>query len=132
MEYLVGYGKMLRHSFSQKDFDQTAVLSGDDNPIHVDPEFAARTRFGKTVAHGMLLYGMVSRVLGDFIPGGVPIEQELMFPAPTYTDEEITVWVVISNILKDKNALELDTFVIKENGCLGLKGRAVIGLEEVK
>ena len=77
----------------------------------------------------MLLYGMVSRVIGDFIPGGIPLEQELMFPSPTYTGEEITVWVVISKVLKDRNALELDTFVIKENGDLGLRGSAVIGLE---
>ncbi|MBI9105719.1 MAG: hypothetical protein JEZ04_03185 [Spirochaetales bacterium] len=132
MEYQVGHGEILRHTFSQEDFDRIAVLSGDDNPIHVDPDFAAKTRFKKTVAHGMLLYGMVSRVIGDFIPGGVPIEQELMFPAPTYTDEEVTVWVVVTKALKDENALELDTYVIKENGDLGLKGRAVIGLEGVK
>lgn len=129
MEYQVGHGKMLRHTFSQEDFDRIAVLSGDDNPIHVDPDFAAKTRFKKTVAHGMLLYGMVSRVIGDFVPGGIPIEQELMFPAPTYTDEEVTIWVVVTGAVKEKNALELDTYVIKNNGDLGLKGRAVIGLE---
>ena len=132
MEYQVGHGKMLRHTFSQEDFDRIAVLSGDDNPIHVDPDFAAKTRFKKTVAHGMLLYGMVSRVIGDFVPGGIPIEQGLMFPAPTYTDEEVTIWVVVTSALKEKKALELDTFVIKADGNLGLKGRAVIGLEAVR
>jgi len=132
MEYQVGHGKMLRHTFSQEDFDRIAVLSGDDNPIHVDPDFAAKTRFKKTVAHGMLLYGMVSRVIGDFVPGGIPIEQELMFPAPTYTDEEVIIWVVVTSALKEKKALELDTFVIKADGNLGLKGRAVIGLEAVR
>jgi acyl dehydratase len=38
------------------EFDAFARLSGDDNPIHVDPDFSSRTRFGRTVSHGMLIY----------------------------------------------------------------------------
>lgn len=130
MNYHVGSGKLLRHTFLQEDFNRTAALSGDDNPIHVDPEFSARTRFGKTVAHGMLLYGMVSRVLGDFIPEGIPVEQELMFPTPTYTDDEVSIWVVVTKAPRDNGRIELDTYVIKSNGDLGLKGRAVVELEK--
>ena len=55
--------------FSQRDFDRFAILSGDDNPIHVDPKFASRTRFGRTVAHGMFLYSHVCAVLGAALPG---------------------------------------------------------------
>ncbi len=130
MKYQVGYGKMIRHVFTQQDFNRTAVLSGDDNPIHVDPEFASKTRFGKTVAHGMLLYGMVCRVIGESVPGGIPLEQELMFPAPTYTDEEVTIWVTLTRVNGEEKTLEFDTYVIKENGHLGLKGRALVGLGE--
>src|SRR5688500_2787 len=46
----------LVRSLSQAEFDLFARISGDNNPIHVDPEFSARTRFGRTVSHGMLLY----------------------------------------------------------------------------
>ena len=59
----------IRRTFSQSDFDRFAALSGDDNPIHVDPEFAARSKFGRTVAHGMFLYGNVCRLLGTPLPG---------------------------------------------------------------
>ena len=48
-----GQAATLRRRFSQADFDRFARLSGDDNPIHVDPRFAARTRFGRTVAHAL-------------------------------------------------------------------------------
>ncbi|NDJ34144.1 MAG: hypothetical protein GYB64_05715, partial [Chloroflexi bacterium] len=48
-----------KRTFTQADFDLFAELSGDDNPIHVDPTFSARTRFGRTAAHGMMLYSMV-------------------------------------------------------------------------
>ena len=52
-------------------FDRFARLSGDDNPIHVDPAFSARTRFGRTVAHGMLLYGRVWAMIAGG-PAGRP------------------------------------------------------------
>ena len=57
-------------TFTQRDFDRFAALSGDDNPIHVDPAFAARTRFGRTVCHGMLLYSTICRALTDELGPG--------------------------------------------------------------
>ena len=55
--------------FTQDDFNRFAALSGDDNPIHVDPEFSARTKFGRTVAHGMLLYGVISGAVSATFSG---------------------------------------------------------------
>jgi len=74
-------------SFSQADFDQFARLSGDDNPIHTDPEFSARTHFGRTVAHGLLLCSVLRGLVDQLLPGGKVKEQSVMFPAPTFTDE---------------------------------------------
>ncbi len=74
----------------QADFDAFARLSGDDNPIHVDPEFSARTRFGRTVSHGMLLYTRVFAHLKALYPGRPHALQTLMFPNPSYADEELT------------------------------------------
>ncbi len=55
-------------SFSQEDFHRFARLSGDHNPIHVDPDYAAGTRFGATVSHGMLLFSAVRGLIHDFFP----------------------------------------------------------------
>lgn len=77
----------LERTFCQADFDRFARLSGDDNPIHTDPEFSARTRFGRTVAHGLLLCSVLRGLVEELIPGGKLLEQSVMFPAPTYTDE---------------------------------------------
>ncbi len=74
-------------AFTQDEFDRFAAVSGDDNPIHVDPGFSARTRFGRTVAHGMLLYTVLWGELQRRVPGARQIAQNLMFPAPTFTDE---------------------------------------------
>ena len=73
----------------QADFDAFARLSGDDNPIHVDPAFSARTRFGRTVSHGMLLYTRVFGHLQALYPGRSHEVQTLMFPNPSYAEEEL-------------------------------------------
>jgi acyl dehydratase len=75
----------------QVDLDRFAQLSGDDNPIHVDPAFSARTRFGRTVAHGMLLYARVWALMVAARPGARAVSQSLMFPAPAYADEELEI-----------------------------------------
>ena len=72
--------------FSQADFDEFARISGDLNPIHVDPDFARATRFGGTVAHGMMLFATTSAELAR-LEGPVQIAtQELMFTHPTFAD----------------------------------------------
>ncbi len=74
-------------TLSQQEFDAFARLSGDDNPIHVDPAFAATSRFGRTVAHGMLLYAVIRGLLDQLRPGAKQVTQNLMFPAPTFAGE---------------------------------------------
>lgn len=82
-----------RRVLLQSDFDRFARLSRDDNPIHCDPAFAARSHFGATVAHGMMLYSCICKGLAELIPGPgvVQIEQTLMFPNPTFVGDLITV-----------------------------------------
>ncbi|ADZ71971.1 MaoC family dehydratase [Polymorphum gilvum] len=75
----------------QADFDAFARVSGDDNPIHVDPDFSARTRFGRTVSHGMLLYTRLHGLVGRHWPGRAQAFQALMFPNPAYADEELVL-----------------------------------------
>jgi acyl dehydratase len=77
----------LERSFTQADFDAFARLSGDHNPIHVDPVFSARTRFGCTVAHGALLCAVLRGLVEDLVPGGRQIRQSTQYPAPTPAGE---------------------------------------------
>jgi acyl dehydratase len=74
---------------TQADFDAFAELSGDDNPIHVDPAFSAKTRFGRTVSHGMLLGTVLRGLLEQLVPGGRQLEQKLMFPSPTFAGDAV-------------------------------------------
>jgi acyl dehydratase len=76
-------------TLTQGEFNAFARISGDDNPIHVDPDFAARTRFGRTVAHGMMLYSVLWTLVQRHRPGARHRAQSLMFPSPAFADETL-------------------------------------------
>ena len=75
-----------------------ADVTGDDNPIHVDPEFAADTRFGKCIVHGVLLLGIISKVLGRDFPGdgSVAVSLSSKFLRPVPVDSEVRIEVKVS------------------------------------
>ncbi|MGD8791592.1 MAG: MaoC family dehydratase [Anaerolineae bacterium] len=126
----VGQKESVKRTFDQSDFDRFAALSGDDNPIHVDAEFAARTRFGRTVAHGMFLYSVVSSVLGTRLPGPgtLQVEQDLMFPTATPSGEEVEVCVEVTEVRPVEGLAEFTTLVVRPDGNPGLQGRALVRL----
>jgi acyl dehydratase len=112
-------------TFSQADFDLFARLSGDNNPIHTDTEFSARTRFGRTVAHGLLLCSVLRAQIDHLLPGAQLLEQAVMFPAPTYTGEPMSFEVTITseNQHKQGRLVELGLQVRRiEDGTLTCQG----------
>ena len=127
-----GQTETVKRVFSQSDFDRFAALSGDVNPIHVDPQFAARSKFGRTVAHGMFLYSVVCSVLGTRLPGPgtVQVEQELMFPSATYAGEEVTVTLEVTEARVAEGLVDLTTVVVRPDGNVGLQGRTLVRLPD--
>jgi 3-hydroxybutyryl-CoA dehydratase len=125
MNLQIGSSSTTTRVFSQGDFDEFARLSGDNNPIHLDPAFAARTRFGRTVAHGMLLYGAICGVLSYHFPGATQIEQRLVFPAPTFADEEMTISLTVTELLPNQQ-IRLATVIYNPSGELTCDGETLI------
>ena len=111
-------------TFTQAEFDAFARLSGDDNPIHVDPKFSARTRFGRTVAHGMLLYSVLCGVISRHFPGATQLSQQLKFPAPTYANEPMTIKVQI--LAQEAKQVRLLTEMRNPEGMATVTGETVI------
>lgn len=101
----------VKRIFRQKDFNRFAEISKDDNVTHVDPEFAATTRFGRTLAHGMHLYSYINRILGTQLPGPgmIQISQEFMFPSGIYVGDEAQFEVEVLNIDEKNNTAEFAT-----------------------
>lgn len=129
MDFKTGETARFRRILTQEDFNRFAALSKDDNPIHVDPLFAAKSHFGATVSHGMLLYSLIAKGLSELIPGpgAVQLEQELMFPNGTYTGEEISVALSVTAVHPD-GSLDVATMVTKAEDPSNVKvqGRALV------
>jgi acyl dehydratase len=122
----VGQTYTTTRTFTQDDFNRFAALSGDDNPIHVDPEFSARTKFGKTVAHGMLLYGSICGALSRHLPGAVQLEQSLRFPSPTYVGEEITIQLKVIEVNEIAGMARIETTITRPAGEVSCEGTMLI------
>lgn len=115
-------------TFTQDDYDAFAALTGDDNPIHVDAEYAAATTWERTVAHGMFLYSCLCGLLAELCPGAVQEGQDLMFPAPTYTGEPMTLRAEV--IVAAGSALTVAVEVRDPEGTVTCRGESRLRVEE--
>jgi 3-hydroxybutyryl-CoA dehydratase len=107
---------------------QFAELSGDYNPIHLDDEFAAQTRFGKRIAHGMISGALISAVLGNEFKERkiVYLSQTMKFVAPVFIDDTVTATGTITNLREDKPIVTLETVCTNQRGETVVKGEATV------
>lgn len=105
-----------------------AEVSGDYNPIHLDEEFAAKTRFGKRIAHGMLGASFISAVLGYKLSEQkiVYLGQTLRFTAPVFIGDTVTAKAVVKNIREDKQIVTVETTCENQTGEIVITGEAKI------
>ena len=105
-----------------------AALTGDTNPVHLDEEYAAGTRFGRRIAHGMIAAGLISATLANELPGPgtVYLSQTLQFKAPVYPDDTITTTVEVKSVRPDKPIVTLITTCKNQSDAVVLTGEAVV------
>lgn len=105
-----------------------AELSGDHNPIHLDEEFAATTRFGRRIAHGMLSGAFISAVLGyEFQERKIVyLSQTMKFIAPVFLGDTITTTATVTRIREEKGIVILETICTNQHGEVTLKGEAAV------
>ena len=105
-----------------------ADVSGDHNPIHLDEEFAAKTRFGKRIAHGMLGASFISAVLGYKLSENkvIYLSQTLKFTAPVYIGDTVTAKATVKEIREDKPVVTIETTCENQNGEMLITGEAKI------
>jgi 3-hydroxybutyryl-CoA dehydratase len=108
-----------------------AELSGDHNPLHLDDGYAATTRFGKRVAHGMLSASLISAVLGNELPGlgSIFVSQTINYLAPVFSGDTVTARVTVTKTRDDKPIVTLATTCENQHGETVIKGEAVILIE---
>ncbi|MBI4850719.1 MAG: MaoC family dehydratase N-terminal domain-containing protein [Acidobacteria bacterium] len=110
--------------FSQQDINQFAEISGDNNPIHIDVEFAANSKFGKTIAHGMLVYAVISKYLSIQFPLSIQISNSLSFLSPVYVEEELILTQEI--ISATETILQVKTLVTKPDKVIACQSLATL------
>ncbi len=117
------------HRFiSEEDVQIFARITGDDNPLHVDAEYAKNTRFGDRIVHGVFLLGLISKVLGrDFPgPGSVAVSISCRFLRPVRVNSEVRVSVKIVEKLEQRRYVKAETFVFTDANKKALVGEATI------
>jgi acyl dehydratase len=112
--------------FSQESINGYAEVSGDNNPIHIDVEFAKKTRFGRTICHGMLIYGAISEFLNQNFPNSKQLLQTLSFSSPVYANEEVTLTYEVTE--ETNNTLQVKVSINKNDGTLACQSLTTLQL----
>lgn len=110
----------VKKTITQQDIDRYAEVSGDFNPIHIDPEYARKTPLGGTVAHGMLLLAYVSQVMTKAF-GKAWLENGKLrarFKAPARPGDQLTISGTVTKVDTDQRATSVccDIFCRNQNG----------------
>ena len=128
MNLKVGDAATLSKTITDADVRAFAELTGDHNPVHLDDEYAAGTRFGRRVAHGMLAASLISATLANDLPGRgtVYLSQQLQFTAPVFPGDEVTARVTVTMVREDKPVVTLETVCTNQRGETVIRGEAVV------
>ena len=124
----VGDKATLSKTFTESEVAQYANISLDDNPVHLNWEFAETTVFGQRIVHGMLVASLFSGLVGARLPGHgtIYLGQNISFKAPVFIDEQVEASVEVVKIRDDKPIVTLRTLCVKSDGTIAVEGEAVV------
>lgn len=113
----IGLTKSLTHTITQTDLERFVELTGDDNKLHVDKDFAANTSFRKPVVHGMLGASFISTIIGTKLPGDGALwfAQTLEFLLPVRVGDTLTVAAQVVKKNERDRTLELKVDILNQN-----------------
>lgn len=127
-DIFIGKTASLTRTITRRDIDLFASATGDINPAHVDPAYAATDVFHHIVAHGLLGAGLISAVLGTELPGPgtIYLGQDLQFLHPIEVGDTITATVTVREKHFEKGDLSVDCRCTNQNGDVVIVGTALV------
>ncbi len=130
-DFRLGERASFAKTVTEADVTTFAGLIGDFDPIHVDAEYARRSRFGQRVAHGMFTGGLISTVLGNKLPGpgSIYLSQQLEFLAPVFIGDTITAIVEVASWQPGKRIITLKTDCYNQDNKQVVTGKAALLVE---
>ena len=110
----IGMTDRFAKTVTEADIVLFSGVSGDTNPVHLDEEYAAMTRFKGRITHGMLNASFISAVLGTRLPGpgSIYVSQNLKFRAPVRPGDTVTAICTVSAIDRDRQRVTMDTVCV--------------------
>lgn len=126
-EINVGDKASVTKTITAQMIETFAEISGDTNPVHLDEKAAAESIFGERVAHGILVTGLISNVLGMKLPGqgSIYVSQSVSFLRPVKIGDEITASVEILSKDEKRGTCKCRTICTNQLGKVVIKGEAV-------
>src|SRR5690606_12081105 len=124
----IGDTATIERTLAQQDIQLFAVLSGDLKPTHIDPDFAASTRYSRVIAHGMWGGALISAVLGTRLPGPgtVYLGPSLRFLAPVRLGDRLTVQVTVTALDPGQRCVTLACSCTNQDGKRVIEGEAQV------
>ena len=100
----IGDHATVTRTVTERDIEMFAECTGDNNPVHLDADYAAGTMFKQRIAHGMLSAGVISAVFGTQFPGpgSIYVGQTLKFKAPVFIGAELEARVEVKELIAEK------------------------------
>lgn len=125
-ELTVGETASLSHTVTQRDVDLFAIVTGDVNPAHVDPAYAATDLFHGIIIHGMWGAGLISAVLGTKLPGPgtIYLGQDLRFRHPVLIGDTVTATLTVREKKPSRGDVTLDCVCTNQHGDAVITGTA--------
>lgn len=128
----IGDNASITKTVTDADVVAFANVTGDNQPLHLDDAFAAKTRFKKRIAHGMLSAGLISAVLGTKLaPNNVVVylSQQMRFRLPVNIGDTITAEAEVTAIDAEKRIVTVRTDCLNQHGEPVVKGEATVLLD---
>lgn len=116
-------------TIKQNDLISYAKISGDTNPLHLNHEYAQKTRFKKPIAHGMLTASFISALIGTKFPRLIYLSQNLKFIKPVYIGDTITATATVIEKKESKDIFTLQTICTNQNGIVVIDGTAIVMID---
>jgi len=131
-EISTGQKKEFKVKVTNEMVDSFAMLSGDHNPLHMDPNYAKSSRFGNRICHGMLLSSFFSRLVGMYLPGknALYFSQTLNFQSPCFINDEITIVGEVKEKSAATKMITLSTKIFNSSGSCLIDGMARVIMRE--
>lgn len=124
----IGQTATIEKTLDKQTVEAFASISEDNNPIHLDEDFAKTTQFERPIVHGMLASSLISGLLASKVPGAgsIYLGQSLKFVRPIFVGETVTAKVEVTSVRDDKPIAVISTQVLNANGEVAVDGEATV------